>query len=448
MAERSRALPAGLRVAVLCLAVLSVAAACSRREPRLPGEREAVRPVDETVIPLSERDPDAPLPALNLPAPQRNAAFTHLNGDTTHLAPHYALSASPRLAWTRDIGAGDAKRVRLTAAPIVANGAVYTLDAATRVTAVTTGGQVLWQSDLTAEGERANEGFGGGLAYGDGALAVTTGFGEVLRLDPATGAVLWRTKVEGTIRSAPTVSEGMVVVATRADVGFGLDLETGRISWRVQGTGLGAGVIGGSSPAVRGPVSILAFKSGEVSAVLTQNGLTVWSAAVTDGRRELVRAAIKDITGDPVIDFDIVYAASQAGRLVAFDRRSGERIWTHRNGALTPALPVGGSVFIISDLAELLRIDAATGDVIWAQPLPEWDRPNRRRRNAIPHYGPLLAGGNLIVASGDGLLRFYDPATGAERGSVGIPGGATAQPAIADGVLYIVSGNGQLHAFQ
>ncbi|NNU81877.1 PQQ-binding-like beta-propeller repeat protein [Halovulum dunhuangense] len=428
------------RPGLVALAAAAFLAACSEREPILPGEREPVRPDATAEAPET-------LPALRIPPAQVNTDWGHLNGSTEHLAPSVALSASPALRWSVPIGEGDARRQRLISAPVVAGGAVYTLDAGGNVTAVATDGQVRWRASLAPAGEQPGEGFGGGIAAADGALVVTTGFGEALRLDPVTGGVQWRTRLEGTVRAAPVLGDGIAVVMARNNLGYGLNLDSGEIVWRLEGVGRGAGTIGAASPALRGPVAVMPFVTGEVRAVLARSGLTVWTAALTGGRRDLVRSIISDISGDPVIDFDIVYVGNQGGRMVALDRRSGERLWTLDEGSYSPALPVDGSVFVVSDAAELLRLNAADGTVLWRTGLPEWERPDRRR-DAIPHFGPLLAGGRLVVASGDGLLRFFDPATGADLGAVQIPGGAAAQPAIAGGVLYVVSRDGRLHAFQ
>ncbi len=433
------------RLAALAAVLLVVS--CSREDPPLPGLREDIRPEDRSLIPLSEREEPIAAPALTLPTAERNGAWTHINRDATHLAGHVALAERPQRAWSVGIGRGDARRARLTSGPVVAGGTVYVMDSAAQVSAVSTAGRLLWQVDLTPDGEGSGEGFGGGVSVAQGAVVATTGFGEVLRLDAGTGEIQWRQTLEGAVRAAPTIADDRVVAVSRGDIAYGLDLETGRIEWRVQGTGLGAGIVGGASAAVRGPVTIIGFQSGEISAVLTRNGLTVWNAAVTGGRRELVRSSIKDITGTPVIDFDIVYAANQAGRLVALDRRSGERIWTHRNGALSPAIPAGGSVFLVSDAPQVLRLVADTGEVVWTQDLPQYERP-RRRRGVITHYGPILAGGRLYVVSSDRQMRVYDPATGAEVDQIALPGQAAAQPAVANGVLYLLTQNGQLHAFQ
>jgi len=59
-----------------------------------------------------------------------------------------------------------------------------------------------------------------------------------------------------------------------------------------------------------------------------------------------------------------------------------------------------------------------------------------------------LAGNRLIVAGSDGEIRSFNPSTGAALGTVKIAGGAASQPAIVSGVMYILSGNGQIQAFK
>jgi outer membrane protein assembly factor BamB len=154
------------------------------------------------------------------------------------------------------------------------------------------------------------------------------------------------------------------------------------------------------------------------------------------------------VTGDPVVAGDTIYAGNASGRTYAVSG-SGETLWSAGEGALGPVLPVGGSVFLVNDQAELVRLDAATGAVIWRAEMPYFDAVKPKKQKAITaHYGPVLAGGRIAVASGDGLLRFFSPLNGAMVGSVEIPGGAAAQPAMAGGMLLVVGRNGQLHAFR
>jgi outer membrane protein assembly factor BamB len=98
---------------------------------------------------------------------------------------------------------------------------------------------------------------------------------------------------------------------------------------------------------------------------------------------------------------------------------------------------------------QLIRVDASNGDTLWAVDLPNFRKISPRRSvEIVAHYGPIFAGGRILVASNDGLLRQFDPTDGALIGQTAVPGGATTHPVIAGGVLYLVSGDGQLHAFR
>jgi outer membrane protein assembly factor BamB len=148
-----------------------------------------------------------------------------------------------------------------------------------------------------------------------------------------------------------------------------------------------------------------------------------------------------------VIDGGAVYASNQSGRTVSLDRTTGERNWTLPEGSYGPAWPAGNALFLLSDEGELVRVDRASGAVVWSVQLPQYLDP-RKRTEAIAHYGPVLAGGRLWVASADGALRAFDPRTGRPLGAVGLPAGAAAPPAVAQGVMYVVTQDGRLSALQ
>ena len=150
-----------------------------------------------------------------------------------------------------------------------------------------------------------------------------------------------------------------------------------------------------------------------------------------------------------MIEGNTVYVGSHAGRTVALDIGNGERLWTAPDGPLNPVWPAGDSIFMVSDRNELLRLSARDGSRLWARKLPFFTNARPRRQNEIyAHHGPIIAGGRLIIASNDGLMRFFNPQNGQSLGSVELPGGATTEPVVAGRTLYVVSTQGQLLAFR
>jgi outer membrane protein assembly factor BamB len=200
---------------------------------------------------------------------------------------------------------------------------------------------------------------------------------------------------------------------------------------------------------VAGDNVIFAHSSGEVQAVTRTGGVQVWGALVAGRRPNFAKSVVKDISGDPVVAGGKVYVGVQSGATVALDAETGQQLWSVQEGAMSPVWAVGDAVYLVSDLNEVVRVSSDTGERVWAVELPLFTKDRPRRIKAVyAHYGPVLAGGRLIVASGDGVLRMLDPASGDSLGQVVIPGGATSNPVVAGGTLYVVSQKGQLLAFR
>ncbi|WP_370541607.1 PQQ-binding-like beta-propeller repeat protein [Actibacterium sp. 188UL27-1] len=437
---------------------------CTRGEERLPGKRIDVRDAlrlgaedaaqtapSNVVEPLDidPRDEVRNSAPISLPRQVNHTSWTHRGGSANHKVTHPSLNATLTKVWSANIGSGNSRRYRISGDPIIAEGRVFAQDSRARVSAFSTAGGQIWSRDLTPASDRNKDATGGGLAYGGGRLFVTTGFGELIALDPASGATVWRQEFDAPVTGTPTVRGDLVYVVSRDNRSFGIRTDTGRIQWQLPGAPSNSDLITGAGPAVTERLAIFPNGQSEVNAALRKGGIRVWGGSIAGQRRGRAYAGITDITGDPVVVGNTVYVGSQSGRFAALDATSGERRWTATEGSYSPGWPVGGSVFIVSDQAQLVRLDDSTGEVIWAVDLPYFKRERvRRRKGVFAHYGPVLAGGRLIVGSDDGQIRSFDPRTGQLISSVGIPGGAASLPAVVGGTLYILSGNGQLHAFR
>ncbi|PRX37888.1 Outer membrane protein assembly factor BamB, contains PQQ-like beta-propeller repeat [Meinhardsimonia xiamenensis] len=426
----------------LGVAALLALAACGQGEDILPGERLNIRPE------LAEAAPIGAMP-FSAPAPEVNRAWSQRGGNAAHHQEHLALARELTRLWSADIGAGNSRKHRITAQPVVAGGRIYTLDARATVTATTSAGETLWQADLTPPSDRAGDASGGGLAVSGDTVFATSGFGRLVALDAATGAQRWVQELEAPATGAPTVHDGLVYVATRDSRGVAVRADNGRVVWELTGIESLTGVGGGASPAIGGSRVVFPFPSGELVAALRQGGVRLWSSVVGGRRKGRAYANLSDIAADPVVAGETVYVANASGRAVALDLNSGERIWTARAGTVEPVWVAGGSVFMVTDLNELVRLDAATGALIWKTELPFYRRENPRRRETITaHWGPVLAGGRLLLVSSDGRLRSFDPETGEALGALELPAGAAAGVAIADATLYVVTSDGRLHAYR
>jgi len=415
-------------------------ASCGERDIILPGERLDIRPTDAVVNEVR---------GINLPAQVANANWTHRNGGPDHAITHPALNSNLTRAFSADIGEGNSRRARITADPVVAGGVIYTLDARSQVTATSNAGATLWAADVSPRTDGSTDASGGGLSVSGGRVFVATGFGELTVLDAASGGEIWTQDLDAPGGSSPTVFGDLVYLVSRDSVAWALEADTGRIRWQLNGTPSLGNFAGGAGVAANSEIAILPFPSGEVLAAFPQGGLRRWSSVVTGERLGSAAAKISDIAADPVIDGNVVYAGNVSGRLVAMGLSSGARIWTSSEGAVSPVWPSGGSVFLVNDVNELVRLDATDGTAIWRVTLPNVvTRRFGNFREVHANYGPIIAGGRLIVASSDGLIRQFDPTSGALIGTLEIAGGAASNPVVAGGALYVVSKGGQLVAFR
>lgn len=440
----------GARLLPLGLASVLALAACGEREVQLIGPREELRSVLSDQVPgdIPTVPENRALP-ISLPAVSSNAAWTQDVGTPSTRPANAALSPAPVLAWSTNIGDGDGRRVHITSAPIVADGRIFTLDATGHVSAVSPAGALLWQTSLVPAQDNVGEASGGGLAYGAGLLFVTTGFGELHAIDPASGGIVWTQKLLASSTGAPTVYGDLVYVTAGESEAWAINVKDGRIRWQITGTPSVNNFSGAPSPAVTDQFAIFGFGSGEVRTAYRQGGLGAWSTIVSGRRLGYARANVDDITGDPVVVGDTVYTGNISGRMVALELSTGTRKWTANEGPMGPAWVAGGSVFIVTDNNELVRLDATTGERIWGTQLPFFEvRKPRKQQAVFAHYGPILAGGRLVVASSDGVLRFFDPVSGAPAGQAALPDGAASAPVVAGGVLYVLSKKGQLLAYR
>ena len=124
--------------------------------------------------------------SIQLPVPKENANWPQRGGIATHALKHVQLGDAPERVWQSKIGEGGSESIALTAAPIVANGIVMTLDTAGKVRAFALKtGELLWETILKPE-ENAGI-FGGGLGSGQNKIFISLGSGELIALNIQNG---------------------------------------------------------------------------------------------------------------------------------------------------------------------------------------------------------------------------------------------------------------------
>lgn len=444
----SNSLVSAGKIGLLTLAVASLSA-CGvlggkSKGPKTPvvGKRVSILSTDKTV----EADATLAATPVVLPEPSVNAEWAQPGGNAAKLIGHVALSAAPRMVWSTSI-AGSSSRARLAAAPVIAGGKLYVIDADAQVIALDAKtGSRLWKMALPSEGNGRSL-FGGGVSVQGDKVYVTTGVGDVAALNVADGAVAWKVRPGGPLRGSPTLANGQVYVMSQDNQIYALDQQTGQTQWSESGTLETTGVFGVAAPAAVQGTVIAGFSSGELNAYRYENGRNLWGDALSRTSISTSVAALADVDADPVVDRGRVFAIGQGGRMASYELVTGQRLWEiNIAGISTPAV-VGDWVFVVTDDAKLLCIARATGKVRWMSQLKRW-RDEKDRKGAVRWTGPTVAGGRLILVSTDEDLIYVDPADGSVASRFDTDRRVTLTPVVADNMLYILADDGHLTAWR
>ncbi|HEY8571171.1 PQQ-like beta-propeller repeat protein [Phenylobacterium sp.] len=371
------------------------------------------------------------------------------------------VDAAPNLsvAWRRGFGQGSDRGNHVTAPPVAAAGRVYVMDGEANVSAIDArSGQQVWRTSLRpADNRRDREAFGGGIAFSDGKLYVTSGYRLVAQLDAATGAVGWTTRTEQPIHAAPTLAAGRVAAVAIDNTLLTFDVATGAPAWTYQALSEPARILSASSPAVSGDTIIASFGSGELVALRATNGNDLWNEALSRASRTSALSEIRDIPGRPVIYQGDVFAMSHSGVFAATDVRTGQARWSLPVVGVTTPWPAGDVVFVVSKTGELICAQRETGQIYWMRDLNEGFQGKRRgglfgiggTRVLRPIWSsPLLANERLILVSSSGQLVSVNAKTGevAKRMDLGAP--ALLAPIAVGDTIYVATDTAQLIALR
>jgi outer membrane protein assembly factor BamB len=278
-------------------------------------------------------------------------------------------------------------------------------------------------------------------------LYATTGIGNVFALDAASGKILWHVHPGGPLRGAPTIANGNVYVISQDNQIFALKIETGETLWTSAGTVETAGVFGAAAPAAARGTVIAGFSSGELNAYRYENGRIVWQDALSRTSMSTSVSSLSDIDADPVVDQGRVYAIGKGGRMVALELVTGQRLWELNIAGIATPWIAGDWLFVTTDDARLLCIQASTGKLRWSAQLQRWRKPDKKIGQII-WTAPVLAGGRIIIANSEGQVVNVDPSTGRVGGKIDIKEPVYLPPIVANNMLYVLDFKGRLHAWR
>ena len=386
---------------------------------------------------LAGRSPEVP-PAMDLadwaqPGGVENNAPGNING-----------AADLKIAWREGGGTGSSRKEWIGAPPVVSGGKLYLFDAGQELRAFdATSGKHLWSASLRPKKSPDKVAVGGGVAIADGRIYVSTGFGGLAAFDEASGKELWRSATTAPFRAAPTAGNGRVYAVTNDSELMAIDGSTGEVLWTHQAIAEPAGILSASSPALSADMVIAPFASGEVVALLAANGRRLWVDALTRSGRLTSLSAINDIAGRPVAADGVVYAVSHSGVLVAIDQRTGQRIWARGIASTQTPMVAGDALYLVTTDGELAALDRNTGGAFWVKQLRRYEDEDDKK-GRVTWTGPIMVGGNLVLASSHGEAILVSPTTGEVNKTIKLGSPVFIPPIAAGGSVYLVNNEAKL----
>ena len=359
----------------------------------------------------------------------------------------FGTSPEPKVAWTRKI-AGSTTKQRLAAAPVIGGGKLFVMDTEGVVHAMDAAtGAPAWTQGFQIKGDGSSSVYGGGVAYADGRVYLTTGMGDVAALDAADGKQIWKVKPAGPLRGSPTIAFNSVFVMTQSNQLISLNAADGAQQWSRAASVGQTGVFGVAAPAAGAGTVIAGFSTGELIAYRYENGRELWSDALARTSLSTTVGVLTDIDADPIIDRGRVYALGQGGRMAAYELVTGQRIWElNLAGISTPAV-AGEWIFALTDDGRLICIARASGKVRWLTQLDTY-KNQKKKKNAMFWSGPVLAGGRLWFVSSVGRVYSASVEDGTPMLAGYLDQPVTLAPVVANNTLYILDESGLITALR
>lgn len=244
------------------------------------------------------------------------------------------------------------------------------------------------------------------------------------------GSERWRAVPEVGVTSAPTLAEGTVYVggSLHSEAVIALDAADGRELWRFE-----AGQYATTPAVADGRVYVGGGSEHVAYALDADDGTEVW-------RFE----ADEEVWTAPTVVDGVVYVGSRDGVVYALDADTGQERWRAQVGSdVRDSVAVTGDTVYVPARGSFVALDP-TGTERWSIDVQDFA------------YAPTVAGDGIVVAdsqaafcldAADGTELWRREGTERRMGDV-TPSGIGCAPVVADGVAYVASDGGDVHALE
>ncbi|MFM7622206.1 MAG: PQQ-binding-like beta-propeller repeat protein, partial [Alphaproteobacteria bacterium] len=235
--------------------------------------------------------------------------------------------------------------------------------------------------------------------------------------------------------SAPTLEGGYAYITTKSNQVVAVSLDAKAIAWVYTGLQQSTGMAGGAAPAVFDQTVVAALSSGEVVAIHKDTGRSLWF----DALGEEGKLGLSDIVADPVLAYNMVFAAPVGGgHFTALSLATGTRLWQHAVGLAYPPAVAGSGVFVTTSDQNAMAF-TLKGELVWKVDLPKEDDQM--------WFGPLVAGSKVLVLNQRGDVLVLSPFTGETLSTLALGSDVASPPVIVDKTVFVLTKSGHILAY-
>jgi len=255
--------------------------------------------------------------------------------------------------------------------------------------------------------------------------------GHLYAVDTRDGTLKWRYTTEGTINGQPAYADGILLFTSSEGRIYAVDASNGTWRWQYdRESPEGFTIQGYAGVTVSGSTVYTGFADGVLVAMKIYSGDVIWTRSLASGK-----AQFTDVDSTPVLSHGVLLATSYATGLYALAPDTGSIRWQFPvEGASTPAVQ-GDTIYLSAPKAGLIALDF-DGRTRWRQGITK----------GVPSR-PLVVGSYVFLTGTESGLHAASAVNG-ELLQYFDPGGISAPPSAAGGILATLTNAGRLYAFQ
>jgi outer membrane protein assembly factor BamB len=245
--------------------------------------------------------------------------------------------------------------------------------------------------------------FSSGTAVSEGHIFVTTLDGYLLSIDRGSGKITWQAQLPTIAIEAPQAGNGTVVVKTNDSQVLAYNTSNGNLLWIYQKQTPPLTLRTYNSFQLIAPdVVIVGEPGGRLVLLNLISGMAIWEnyIAIPTGATDLDK--LTDVSTRPVINNKEICAVTYNGKLACLDAISSNIIWSKTFSTSYGILLDDNNVYAASLDATIYAFDKNSGELVWTN--------NEFQYRKISSL--VFLNGNILIIDNNGNMFLLDHSSG------------------------------------